>query len=476
MTMSSNAQEHPAAARPGGLRIKLAVIAAWLLAVAGTAAAQASWNGTYSDTQLQMQIQGGPTAYSGTLTLGGQAYPFSAQVAGDDLRGTFQAGGASYVFTAAMRGTTLELTTDGFTYYLQRLSAAPPPDTGGFPAPGTQLTYRSTMHVNPGANAPPDRVGSAGEAWFIVTFLAWNGSSCVANVDNYSVHTLDRSIEYLGQTSVLGQGDECDVFWVTPDLARTATPSETEQIQRGQWTHGGRQYDAVVVTVNRNNGAVRVNNVFDMATGVLLSRHEGHGDPNWTGAGTPTVESSIQNWELVDTRQLSLPWSISEPLPQYVGALQTLTYRGMLSQALPGSYMLPPTEYDYEVVHTFAQSHPTWVELRNRISLTLRGYPGVTPIVNERRALLSSVTDHFIPPAALAAMRPGQVLDVHPVLNWRYTVESVAATGVVLSRQMPGYNYRATYDPGSGILVAASLETVSSTHHDLVTLQLVDYR
>ena len=76
--------------------------------------------GTYSDDTLTLVLEGTSGTYTGTMGLSGQTFPVQATANGNALSGTFSSQGATFTFTATLDGTTLQLTSDGNAFMLQK--------------------------------------------------------------------------------------------------------------------------------------------------------------------------------------------------------------------------------------------------------------------------------------------------------------------------------------------------------------------
>ena len=118
---------------------RLRPVAAFAAALAYVAAARAAdYAGTYrgdikgraSSVELSPAPGGG---YVGAIRLGDTPYPCHANDNGDHLTGTFASGGNAFPFTATLAGETLTLSTAGAAYTLTR-PATNPLDTGNAPA------------------------------------------------------------------------------------------------------------------------------------------------------------------------------------------------------------------------------------------------------------------------------------------------------------------------------------------------------
>ena len=105
--------------------------------------------GRYAGDNLELELTGGPGQYAGTLTVGGQTYPLTAEARGATLYGTFTAGGTQYMFSAKLEGDTLSVTSDGATHQLARQGGAAanngnPLGGAGGPAAGAGGAFSGT--------------------------------------------------------------------------------------------------------------------------------------------------------------------------------------------------------------------------------------------------------------------------------------------------------------------------------------------
>ena len=80
--------------------------------------------GTFSDGKLTVDLSAANGGYSGTITLGDQKYPATAQLQGQTLQGTFDAGSNHFPFTATMDGDGLILVSSDTTYRTHRIASA----------------------------------------------------------------------------------------------------------------------------------------------------------------------------------------------------------------------------------------------------------------------------------------------------------------------------------------------------------------
>ncbi len=94
-----------------------------------------SYDGSFSDGKLTVDLSASGGAYAGTFTLGEQKFPATAHAGDQGLVGSFTAGARQFPFTAALDGNTLTLTSGNKTYSLKKATnpldaspaTAPPP-------------------------------------------------------------------------------------------------------------------------------------------------------------------------------------------------------------------------------------------------------------------------------------------------------------------------------------------------------------
>jgi hypothetical protein len=103
------------------------VVAAFLVLPFAAVALGADWSGTYVGQQLSIDLTAaGAGGYSGTIHMGNQQFPLTAQMAANgQLNGTFTSGGNAFAFAAVVNGDDMTLASGGSTYTLHRKPAAP---------------------------------------------------------------------------------------------------------------------------------------------------------------------------------------------------------------------------------------------------------------------------------------------------------------------------------------------------------------
>jgi hypothetical protein len=98
---------------------------ATVLLLAALAAAQGvDFVGSYASSELRLEVRrAGLGIVTGEMEIQGQRLPVKATVEGATLRGSFEAGGKLFPFTATLAGNQLRLVSEGHEYLLARAGA-----------------------------------------------------------------------------------------------------------------------------------------------------------------------------------------------------------------------------------------------------------------------------------------------------------------------------------------------------------------
>ncbi len=84
------------------------------------------FTGTFKDGELTFESRATGGGYAGTINMGGQNFPFTANATGETMTGTFETKDGKFEFTAIMHGANLQFVTGGTTYTLAPQAAAQP--------------------------------------------------------------------------------------------------------------------------------------------------------------------------------------------------------------------------------------------------------------------------------------------------------------------------------------------------------------
>jgi hypothetical protein len=249
------------------------------------------------------------------------------------------------------------------------------------------------------------------------------------------------------------QGKPGDV-WIPPaTLARFAgSGSGTgDQVLTGPYTFNNQQVTAVVLVNNDPNSYYFF--AYDQATGILLRGdtslvYEGTSSPT-----TPNTTNTRTSLELKGMRQREFPGS-GAAWPSWAGQGTTLNYAGQYSLVDPS---------------TGQPMSGSGVGLQEQVSITAGGTTwGTYQRTRQTQGAsgsesssgyVTTTSTYLMDPNSLAAMQSGAVLDTDPVTGEKWTVQQSGNGQVVLSREMPGYQWLGAYDIGTGRLLQAQVTT-----------------
>lgn len=459
----------------------------WLLAATAAAAAQNGLPGNFAGDGLQVEIQAAGAGYRGTIAQAGQVYPFVAQGGGGRIEGTFQVGASSFAFRAALQGEVLTLETGSARYTLRRTSGGVA-GTGGLAGPaaaghfraGTQLLYAFDAQFDSGPlgqtggqvpGQAPSRTGGATTGYERITVVDVDDRRCLVLVTTFTRHPLDGMLFLSGSTPRLTSRSGGSCFYHTDPAALAQMPdaeSESRLVGRGPFDHNGRQYQAL--TQVQWNAAEHISATYDLETGHLLFFRGQTGDLNPQGNpdGQATKPTNVNWLNLQGVRQLDHLWNIGAPLPPNVAAIQELHYRGVRSESYVGVSDLPPLETAIDRRFGVRERGASWLLLETPPNPT----PGQQAVLN----VLAAGLGYFLPPAALARLQPGQLIDEDTLLGLRTVVAHVDANTVVLSETMRSYHGHATYDKRTGLLIRLESEGSDGSLITRVRLELVGAR
>jgi len=101
--------------------------AVWLALAALVLAQDAEFAGAYASSEMRLQLRRAAAGtFTGTIEIKGQQLPVKATADGARLQGSFAAGGQWFPFTASLAGGQLRLVSEGHEYLLSRPEAPRP--------------------------------------------------------------------------------------------------------------------------------------------------------------------------------------------------------------------------------------------------------------------------------------------------------------------------------------------------------------
>ena len=111
---------------------------------------------------------------------------------------------------------------------------------------------------------------------------------------------------------------------------------------------------------------------------------------------------------------------------------------------------------------TFTATGATWATFGLHTQMSIGGVASPS----DASGVSSGIGPYWWDPTALAAMRPGQVLDTDPVTTMTVSVTGVgqgpAGPSVTITSSIPGTTGQASYDVATGVLVDQAIDVASS--------------
>lgn len=301
--------------------------------------------------------------------------------------------------------------------------------------------------------------GHSGHGFVKATIVAAGADTVAIAVDVYTISGGIEAPRISARTAFVGPPGAAGDLWVSPVWlagVEAGTKNPMFRVLRMEWPDGRATRNAVVFAANDGSMVL----AYDRESGILLYRGgsgEGEKGVNLRVNGlvvsnTPTRLLTVS--ELAGRRTPALPWA-GLPSPEGADRLRTLRYEGQVGIVVPGSPNLP---LPYSLDLRAADRGPGWV--RFRAVETAGGAGGALPVVTEELRLAGpdQLGGLWIAPAALAKLRPGQVLDRDPLTGFTTAVASADADAVTLVRSGVGQTLEAAYDRRTGLLVSFGRE------------------
>ncbi|TVR95947.1 MAG: hypothetical protein EA416_01530 [Trueperaceae bacterium] len=466
--------QHPSPGRAGGRETpalhrvhRLALVLSALALVSVVLAQAAPIAGTFADDRVTLSLRAiGGGQYTGTIAIDGSTYQLSATGSPDRVEGAFVAGGSSFGFQAEVVGDVLTLVSGASRYTLVRQGGtaaqaqpqASPPAAAAQRAiqRGTRLSYDHAAVSHAGTNAGPDVRSVGGRGITRFTVLHIDDRTCVMSMTMFMEAASGGhwSLQPFSGGTLVSRDGTCPEVWWPPERLATyaAPPGSVEQVHRGpfQFESGGHTFDALYV--RQELAGTRYTRVWDLASGVALSNNDGTG-PVQVPAPEPTSSSYMI---LLDVRTATYPWDLHTPLPANVQALAGVRIDVSVSQSFVGAN-LPPHVERFQAVFDVAERFQDLLLLRVRGSSGDDGYSVLSPDGNL-----------FVPPTAIAQLRPGQRLDEDPITGGVLSVERVDGAALVLAIDGPGLAVRRTYDAATGLQRSERLEMNDGINHVVI--------
>ena len=359
---------------------------------------------------------------------------------------------------------------------------APRPAAGGLPStihPGVRITWylgsatlngvRSQLVQDDKGNwvdsqgrrfADAENPNTAGAGYLQLTVLAADAQGIAGDARNFLMLDPQRGqLTSSYYTAMVGDAEQLGDYWVHPRklAAMQETNTPTYRVMRMRYPLDGREFNAIAIETRGAQGYFR--NTYDLDTGLLIA-----GSSSTTGSVVPTVDPSgrvspgagattITSTRLVNLRDLELPWAGSDAAPGFRGG-ETLNYGGTYSTVIPG---VPEMPWGYGLQVQVQSAQRGFLACKSR-TRTDTGYGEPMTTEGERvfgTAMLGGV---FVPPDALQALRPNQVVDEDPVTHFRTTFAGVQGGRAMFVEQGPMETNQYVYDTQNGILTDVSVQ------------------
>jgi len=305
--------------------------------------------------------------------------------------------------------------------------------------------------------------GGGGRGYTQVTVVALDSVTSVLELRSFNFHEDSPATPvFVSSSGALGTPASGSDWWASPRALKQAREgvSQGRGVVREYYPLKGRKYKAIrLVTVNFYEPketltpdmsqvlANRLSVVYDQGTGILLFRSD---------AVQHATASEIAHSTFENVRPLRVPWAGS-PAPSWVKNTSVLVYSGEQSVPIRG---MRPVSRPVSIRFNITQRGANWMAFR--ATFEEGGPEGSATPATEQKAKGVCGSAQFgglwVPPKALDALRPNQVLDVDPFTKFVIKVTRVGKMPdgrdvVVLSETGPLQRIDYTYDRGSGILL-----------------------
>ncbi|MDD4892197.1 MAG: zinc ribbon domain-containing protein, partial [Phycisphaerae bacterium] len=188
---------------------------------------------------------------------------------------------------------------------------------------------------------------------------------------------------------------------------------------------------------------------YELDTGILVYKAAAaEGPPSRFTKGNTII---LQMW-LVERRQVRTPWA-GMAIHEGLAKGKTLRYEGTVTAIVPAarSELTLPVAVDVKVT----AAGRTWFTYDQTSQMgALQGMPAPMPETLRLACGTSQIDTSWIPPAALRALRVGQVIDQDAKVNEKVSVKSVSDRAVVFLYEGEAGDAERAYDVTSGLMTS----------------------
>ncbi|OHB77410.1 MAG: hypothetical protein A2Z25_01235 [Planctomycetes bacterium RBG_16_55_9] len=365
------------------------------------------------------------------------------------------------------------------------LPVAPAAAKAGAPScikPGTRLTYFGMTASIPGSYkqlvqdengnwvdqntgkryGEQDIPSAASAAYNVIQVGSVGGGIVQLSTKLYLLDTSTNRCTFSMGGGMVGHAGCAADYWIGPDVLGQMQEVNAQglKILRMPYTVAGKMYKAIRF---QTEDATSYNaRVYDLDTGLLIyygSRVQGApvytppiGGAGTTGLGQGSTQL-VSGW-IAEIKDIDVPWKNAAP-PQWVGQFRQLSYTGMQTTVVPAA----GSRLDRPMTTTLMPKARgrEWVRFTNHI--VIQSIQGMPPeqAQQESASGSASIGVLWIPPEALASLRPQQVIERHDLVGTTIAVSNAGQGFVTLSETGPLHRIDSTYDTRTGILSAITL-------------------
>ncbi|MGB7962413.1 MAG: hypothetical protein WCF12_05555 [Propionicimonas sp.] len=300
--------------------------------------------------------------------------------------------------------------------------------------------------------------GAAGHGVTQVDVLSVDDEYVALQVNSWQYSVFTGPLVPNGQAPWIGPASGGDWFLHPSVLAGQANQTGGGlTILRMPYTIGEVTYDAI--RIQQDSEQATCARVYDLTNGTMLALF---------GAVTTQEGTLFSEAIFIGARRMNLPW-LGRTVPDWVTSGRTLTYAGTKSwEAIRAGTVLTA---NVALRMRIDQVNPAAFTYRRTTTTTVTGYPSQSQ-EEDLAGGVGEPTSLVLPPASLAELRAGQVIDADPVTGIRVEVTDVNRDVVAIEARNRGFSARLTYDADSGVMLGYTDQVTSEETRTYSSLRL----
>lgn len=305
--------------------------------------------------------------------------------------------------------------------------------------------------------------GAAGHGITQVDVLSVDQRGSLLKITPWSYSNFDGPLVPLkqGYTASLAAGGD---WYINPQVLAQLQDRRGGglTVLRMPYQIGAQTYNAI--RIQTQSEAATFAKVYDLNSGQLLATFNAV-----TGEGT-TFAQAIS----LGVRQMELPW-LGMDLPGWLRQGASLSYQGTKTSQVPLASF--ENRIPLTVSISFTAADQRGYTYRRTSTLSASGFPSVS----EQDAQAGGIGEPgglVLPPAALASLRAGQVIDSDDITGVTISVVDIrpdydGRNTVVIQAKNQAYSAQMTYDVDSGVMVGFEALTAGELANDILRMNLV---